>query len=237
MTKTIFRTAILACLCVLGSLGRATTVWAQDGYVPEVGVSSPTPGAGWGEVPQLNDLDARIDLSTQYTVFTAEDMRLTYGGLPVIVLGLSAQATSVMRTYVAVGYGRRTGDPYQQQSGFDSPGAVSVRTVPVQFGLKFDMASSQKLRLNGGFGLEIAWMEETTPGLDEFGRPGDQTSSGINGGYHFTFGPELRLGQGNSVIGLEFGWGGAKGNVYKGDHRHGLDLTGYQLRFHAALEL
>jgi len=50
---------VLACLCFLGSLGLGDVAWAQSGSQSEVGVEAAIPGAGWGSVPRLDNLDAR----------------------------------------------------------------------------------------------------------------------------------------------------------------------------------
>jgi len=196
-----------------------------------------SPGAGWGSVPRLDNLDARLNFAAQYTIFSDDDMQEIYDGLPLATVGISFQATTSIRTFISVGYGRATGDPYVERESFSAPDGSTIRTVPVQLGLKADLAHSQRLRLNFGTAIELAWMSETVPTTDNQGQPGEQTLSDVNAGYQVTFGPEVMLGHCGSSVGFEFGWGGSKGSVWNGNRRHGVSLTGYQGRVYFALAL
>ena len=73
---------------------------------------------------ELDFLDSQLDLSVQYARFTGEDMRDTYGGLPMIAAGLSFQAARTSRLFLSVGYGETTGDPY-----YDTPGISAEKHI------------------------------------------------------------------------------------------------------------
>lgn len=210
---------------------------AQEDYIPEIGVSATSPSAGSGVFSELDSLDTKLDLSAQYTSFTGEDMRDSYDGLPVIAVGFSFQTTSKARTFLSLGYGENTGDPYYSLPGFSSADIIKVRSVPLQLGMKVDLAQSRRIRVYAGAAFEIAWMEETIPILDDSGSVVNRSASGISSGFHLTFGPEIVLGQSGHAVGLEIGWGGSKGSITTKGHKHGIDLTGYRGRLYLALGL
>ena len=236
-THLLILPALLVSLSIPGTPGCSGQLLAQDDYYPEVGVSASSPGAGPGIISELNSLDTELDLSAQYTRFTGEDMRDSYGGLPVIAVGFSFQTSRKVRTFLSLGYGENTGDPFYGIPGFSDADNIKVRSVPMQLGMKVDLAQNRRIHVYAGAALEIAWMEETIHFLDDFGSVVNRSSSGINSGFHLTFGPEIVLGQGGQAVGLEVGWGGSKGTISTEGHKHNIDLTGYQGRLYFALGL
>jgi hypothetical protein len=186
---------------------------------------------------EMDILDSQLDLSVQYARFTGEDMRDSYGGLPMIVAGFSFQTARTSRLFLSVGYGENTGDPYYDTPGISAADQIRVRYAPVQLGMKVDLARSTRIHVFAGAAFEIAWMEETVPLLDDFGRVMPISSSGFNSGYHLVFGPQFVLGRGRHAVGLEVGWGGSKGTVSTKGHHHDIDMTGYRGRLYLALGL
>jgi len=240
MSKTTLHNippVLLVSLCILSTLGSCDQLLAQDDYVSEVGGSASSSGEDSGIIHELDDLEAKLDLSAQYTSFTGEDMRDSYGGLPVIAIGFSFQTASKTRTFISLGYGENTGDPYHNLSGFSAADNIKVRAVPLQLGMKVDLAKSRRIHVFAGAAFEIAWMEETIPFLDDSGSVVNKSASGLNSGFNLTFGPEIVLGRGGRAVGLEIGWGGSKGSVSAKGHKHDIDLTGYRGRLYLALGL
>ncbi|MEN8007786.1 MAG: hypothetical protein ABFS42_12270 [Candidatus Krumholzibacteriota bacterium] len=210
---------------------------AQEDSNLEVGGSLPLTEGESGWFPELNVLDARLALSAQYNHFTGEDMRDTYGGLPMIAAAFSFRASRYSRVFVSVGYGKQTGDPYYNTPGINAEDHIKVRYLPVQWGMKADLARSTRIHVYIGAAVELAWMEETIPLLGNEGTVAETSSTGINGGYNLTFGPEFVLGQGGRAVGLEIGWGGSKGSVTTRGHSHQIDMTGFRGRLYLALAL
>ena len=240
MSQTTLRLILPVLLVSVGILsipGNGGQLLAQEDYVSEVGGSDSPPLEGSGYLHELGTLDTNLDLSGQYTSFTGEDMSDSYGGLPVIAVGFSFQTSSKVRTFLSLGYGENTGDPYYSLPGFSAEDNIKVRYVPLQLGMKVDLAQSRRIRVFAGAALEIAWMEETIPFLDDSGSVVNKSASGINSGFILTFGPEIVLGQGGQAVGLEIGWGGSKGTVSTEGHKHDIDLTGYRGRLYLALNL
>ena len=203
----------------------------------ELGGSAPLTKGVAAFLDELNILDTQLDLSAQYTRFTGEDMRDSYGGLPMVGVGFSFRATRNSRVFVSIGYGENTGDPFYSTPGIAAEDHIKVRYVPVQWGMKVDLARSTRIHVYAGIAVELAWVEETIPQLDDQGTAANLPSSGINSGYYLTFGPELVLGKSGHSVGLEIGWGGSKGTITTNGHAHQIDMTGYRARLFLALAL
>lgn len=210
---------------------------AQESPNLEVGGSAPLTEGEADFLDELNILDTQIDLSAQYTRFTGEDMRDSYGGLPMAGVGFSFRATRNSRVFVSFGYGENTGDPFYGTPGMAAEDHIKVRYFPVQWGMKVDLARSTRIHVYTGLAVELAWVEETIPLLDDHGTVANLSSSGLISGYQLTFGPELVLGQSGHSLGLEVGWGGSKGTITSEGHSHDIDMTGYRARLFLALAL
>jgi len=236
-TLRFFLPVLLVSLGILKIPGNPGQLLAQEDHVYEIGGSDSPPLEGSDILHELGTLDTNLDLSGQYTSFTGEDMSDSYGGLPVIAVGFSFQTSSKVRTFLSLGYGENTGDSYYSLPGFSAEDNIKVRYVPLQLGMKVDLAQSRRIHVFAGAALEIAWMEETIPLLDDSGSVVNKSASGINSGFILTFGPEIVLGQGGRAVGLEIGWGGSKGTVSTEGHKHDIDLTGYRGRLYLALDL
>jgi hypothetical protein len=232
-----FPTALLILLIIPGFPGDGHPALAQEDPIPEIGGSPGESEDDPDALADLNILDTHLDLSFQYARFTGEDMRNTYQELPMVTVGFSFQAARTSRLFLSLGYGENTGDPFYDTPGISAEDQVTVRYVPLQIGMKFDLARSTRIHVYAGVALEIAWMEETIPLRDESGAVSDVSSSGINSGYQVTFGPEFVLGQGGQALGLEVGWGGSKGSISTAGHQHNIDMTGYRGRLYLALGL
>jgi len=229
--------ALIFILMIPGILCEGGQLLAQENTNLEVGGEPSLSEDDSGLFDELDFLDSQLDLSVQYARFTGEDMRDTYNGLPMIAAGFSFQTTRTSRLFISLGYGENTGDPYYDTPGISAADHIKVRYVPLQLGMKFDLARSTRIHVFAGAAFEIAWMEETVPLLDDFGRVLNLSSSGINSGYQLVFGPQFVLGQGGQAVGLEVGWGGSKGTISTRGHHHDIDLTGYRGRLYLALGL
>lgn len=232
-----FPAIFLIFLMVPGFMYHVDPALAQEDPIPEIGGSPEESPDDPDALADLNILNTHLDLGFQYARFTGEDMGDTYQELPMVTAGVSFQAARTSRFFLSLGYGENTGDPFYDTPGMSGEDQVSVRYVPLQFGMKFDLARSTRIHVYAGLGLEIAWMEETIPLRDENGDITDVSSSGINSGYQITFGPEFVLGQGGQALGLEVGWGGSKGSISAAGHEHNIDMTGYRGRLYLALAL
>lgn len=217
--------------------GRGSRLLAQENNHLEVGGAAPLVEGEDGFQGGLNVLDTQIDLSAQYTRFTGEDMRDSYGGLPMAGVGFSFRATRNSRVFVSFSYGENKGDPFYGTPGINAENHIKVRYFPVQWGMKVDLARSTRIHVYAGLAVELAWVEETIPLLDEHGTVVNLSSSGLNSGYQLTFGPELVLGHRGHSLGLEIGWGGSKGTITTAGHAHQIDMTGYRARLFLALAL
>jgi len=223
---------LLPVLAAAGSTGVRADPWTHS-LGPEFAVPDTSAGEAF---PELEDLEAQIDLGVRYTGFTGEDMRRTYGGIPVAALGATVRLSRVARMFTSVGYGRATGDPfYDLPSG--GPDRATVTTVPFTLGLKADLAHSRRIRFYAGIAFEVAWMREEVPVLDSGGRLLTGGASGTSTGVVLGMGPEFVLGDGGRALGAEIGWGGAKGDVTATGHVHQVDLTGIRGRVYLALGL
>ena len=187
--------------------------------------------------PGIDGLEAQLGLGVRYTWFTSEDMQEVYGGIPVVELGFTARISRYSYLFTSLGYGWANGDPFDGALDLADEDMAGIRTIPFQMGLKVDLSRNSRLHVYAGFAFEIAWMEEELPTLDDQSRLTTEPASGTNTGYALTFGPEFLLGEKGNVLGLELGWGGAKGAVSTEDHSHDLDLTGLRGRVYFALAL
>jgi hypothetical protein len=227
----------LTFLIIPGFLGDGGPTFAQEDPIPEIGGSPGESADDPNAFADLTILNTHLDLAFQYARFTGEDMRRTYGVLPMVTAGLSFQVARASRLFLSLGYGENSGNPFYDNPGLIAEDQVSVRYVPLQIGMKFDLAKSTRIHVYAGLGLELAWMEETVPLRDQNGDIADVSSSGVNSGYQVTFGPEFVLGQGGQALGMELGWGGSKGSISSPGHEHEIDMTGYRGRVYLALEL
>lgn len=189
------------------------------------------------DFPPLDSLETKIDLGLRYTRFTGDDMRMVYGGIPVVTAGATVRVSRFVYLFSSLGYGRSKGDPYDGRLDTGGEDVAKIRTVPFQMGLKVDFARSNRLAVYGGFAVEIAWMEEELPTIQRTGDLQKDPVSGTNTGYSVTFGPEFALGDGGNVLGCEIGWGGAKGAVSTEGLTYHLDMTGIRGRAYFALGL
>jgi hypothetical protein len=205
---------------------------------PEVGYVEPTATAGQDNVfPGLTALEPRLDVSALYTRFTGDGMRDQYGGMTSVAVGLDFHFNRVVYGFMSLGYGDGRGNSLDGVTGFSGPDDLKLRAVPFQLGMKLDSARSERVRFFLGAALEFTWMQERMPSLNSAGHVVDQTSAELNSGWVLMFGPEFALGDGRRALGLELGWGGAKGRVKSDDHSHPVDLTGLRGRLYYTLAL
>jgi hypothetical protein len=210
---------------------------AQDDFPPEIGGTTTPSEDDPSPFDELGGLEAQLDISARYTRFTGQDMNKTYGGVPAVTVGGTFRISRFWRLFLSGGYGQATGDPYHGTPGIIAEDSIEVRYAPFNLGLKYDLARSAKVRVYFGLGFEFAWMEETIPLQGENGEVTDISSSGVNKGFTWSFGPEFVVGSAGQALGLELGGGGSKGTVTSEGHSHDVDVTGYRGRVYFVFPL
>lgn len=186
----------------------------------------------------LNSLEAELELGLTYLEFSDDDLDATYGHLPGVSAGASFLMAPRVRTFFSLGYGQKSGDPFYGLPGFDGGPEITLKTVPFLVGLKFDLASSSRLRVQAGGALMLAYVrEEGIAQLDSFGNLDDAPVDNVLSGYQLTFAPEWVLGHRVRAVGLEVGYGGVKGTLSNDSHSHDIDLTGISARMYLVLGL
>jgi hypothetical protein len=185
----------------------------------------------------LDDLGTELDFGTGYIILTGSGAKNTYSGMPQVGVGVSFLVTPHIRTFLRLDYAFASTDPFNDVPGFEAPQETTIKSVPMTFGLRFNMSQNQRLRLNMGIGMQVAWQQEETFDISYDGNVNIRASSGFNFGFVGTFGPELVLGKNKNLLGLEFGMGGTKGDVNDGSYNHNIDLTGFTTRLYYAISL
>ena len=200
----------------------------EAGNSQEVGGTAPVGGA----FPGLKEINTMVDLSFMYTHFSGNDMRGSYTGLPQFGAGISFATSERTRFFFSARYGQKSGDPYHDIDGFSDPDGITVKALPIMFGMKINASGRQDFRLYVGGAFQYAFLWENVSTVDGSDNPQDVEASGTGPGYYLFMGPEFPLGQGGSALGVEFGYGGSKGDVVSGSHYHGVDLTGAHARIY-----
>jgi hypothetical protein len=233
MSKTkffpVWSTFLFLFLNLAFPLGPDLLAAPADNHREVGGASAPSPDDP-SFIQDLEILDSQLEVSFQYTRFTGQDMRDTYGGIPVVAAGYSCRMAPKTRLFMSLGYGEAQGDPYYDTPGINGPDFLKIRYVPFWLGVKTDLAKSTRVHVYAGVALEVAWMEES-------GQVLDAAATGINTGYQAFFGPQFVLGPRGHALGLEVGYGGSKGEVTAKGHSHDIDLTGFRGRLFLALDL
>lgn len=204
----------------------------------EVGAAAQTAGSRSGHVTSL---DLELDFSFAYYNLIAEDVDETYSHLPMVGAGISLQAAPNLRAFFSVAYGQKSGNPYYDMPDFQTTEEATVKTLPFQVGLKYNLAQSTRVKLYWSLAFLMAWTSEELPGqLDYAGHVGPVTSSDLTTGYVFSFAPEFLLGQSGQSLGAEFGFGGTQGTLdaqNDGTHSHEINLTGFFARAYWSIRL
>jgi len=237
MVRTL-HPAILCSVVIIFVLHPIPSFAATDNY-PEVGVpaSGSMEDSGNFRDLLLDDLGTELELSLGYNILTGQGIKNTYGGLSQAGVGISFLVTHHIRTFLRLDYSFASTDPYQDVPGFDAPEETTVKSIPMTFGLKFNMSQNQRLRLFMGIGMQVAWQQEESFDISFDGNVNTRDASGFNFGFVGTFGPELVLGKNKNLLGLEFGLGGTKGDVSDGAYSHHIDMTGFTTRVYYAFNL
>ncbi len=172
-----------------------------------------------------------------YTHFTGKDMDGSYGGLPQIGAGLSFALGDRTRFFISARYGKASGDPYHNLEGFSDADGLTLKALPLMIGFKLNASEREDFRLYLGGAFQYAFLWEDIPAENQAGVSQTLKTSGTGTGYYLLLGPEFPLGEGKNAVGLEFGYGGSKGDVTAGTHGHGVDLTGLHARIYFTLGL
>ncbi len=188
------------------------------------------------QVP-LNSLNAELDLGLGYCLLTGEGIKDNYTGMGQAGVGISFLFSHKVRTFLRLDYTTASGDPFENIPGFDSSNEMKIKSVPMTFGFRFNISQNQKMRVQIGLGIQIAWQQEETLRVLNSNEIGTSKASAFNGGFVGTFGPEFYLGDSGNLLGLEFGFGGAKGSINGDDYSHDIDLTGFTTRVYYILAL
>jgi len=184
---------------------------------------------------ELDNLGAEVDLGLGYCILNGEGIKDIYSGVPQAGIGFSFLVTPEVRTYFRVDYAIASGNPYENIIGFEAPRETTIKSVPLTFGLKYNLSQNQKLRLQLGLGMQAAWQQEEIMDTLADDNTDLRKVSDYNFGFTATFAPELVLG--NNILGFEFGYGGAKGDIKDKEHSHNIDLTGFTTKLYFALGL
>lgn len=224
------KTTVLLLLLTLGAAGRPG--WGQT-TDPEIGGK-----AAGGSPAALTTLDAEWDFSLTTVDFSDRDLEATYGSLTGAAIGASFLVAPQVRTFLSVGYGKKSGDPYYGLPGFAGGPEITLKTVPFLLGLKCDLARSTRIRVQAGCALMLAYVREGgVPFLDTNGHLNDAPVDNLLTGYRASFAPEWLLGDRLRAVGLEVGYGGVKGTLSNDSQSHDIDLTGLSGRLYLILGL
>lgn len=186
----------------------------------------------------LDELGTEFDFSLSYLNFADQDMDATYSYLPMLGAGISFRIAPELRTFLALRYGKKSGDPYHDLPGFDSGPDITVKTLPFLLGLKYNLARSSRIRVQVGYALMLAYTREA--GITQVGYNNtldDSAASEILTGYLMTFAPEWIVGSGSQAVGLEMSYGGTKGTLHSDYDSHDIDLTGFSGRLYYLFNL
>ena len=203
--------------------GRHGIQGLADGFIPEI--------------VQLDEIDEIVPIKSAAAAQAARTLALEEGLFVGISAGANFRISRFWWLYASLGYGQTTGDPFHGTPGIIAEDHINIRYAPFNLGLKYDLARSRKVHVYFGMGFEFAWIEETVPLLNENGEVYDTSSSGINKGFTWSFGPEFVVGGAGQALGLEIGGGGSKGTVTSEGHSHNVDMTGYRGRIYFVFPL
>lgn len=178
------------------------------------------------------DYDAELSLSAGYIVFLEQDMSDTYGGLPLTGVEASLGTNESVRFVIGLGYGSRSGDPHYDSPEFEGGNDVKLKVVPITVGMRANISRNPRFRLYWGACIEVAWMEEKVPDIDQASGASHRLDRGWGKGFKFTLSPEWRSRDQRRALGLTFTWGGSTGEVGKGYHDHEVSLWGMGARLH-----
>jgi hypothetical protein len=185
-----------------------------------------------GAFTGLKELQTMLDFSFMYSDFNDDDMSGSYGGFPQIGAGVSLATGDRTRFFLSARYGKKSGDPYHDIDGISDPDGITVKALPMMIGMKFNASNRKDFRLYFGGAFQYAFTWEKISTGDGNDNPLDIDASGSTTGYYLFLSPELPLGQGTDALGVDFGFGGSKGNLTSADHSHGVDLTGLHVRIY-----
>ena len=217
---------IVTALLILG----ATCALAQDD-TQDVGNPFPGENAPIGAFPGLTELGAQLDLFYMYTNFSGEDMSESYGGMSQFGTGISMATGDRTRFFISARYGQSTGDPYYDIEGMSNEDGITVKALPIMFGMKINASRRQDFRLYVGGAFQFAFIWENLSTSDVNGNPMDVEASGTGTGYNIFIAPEFPLSD-SKALGAELSWGGTKGDITDTGHSHAVDLTGFSARLY-----
>jgi hypothetical protein len=176
------------------------------------------------------DPEIELEILGGVQTLVEEDMDATYDLVPSAGLGISAAVSPTVRVLVAASYGEARGDPYHGEPEFYG-GESRLRIVPLEVGIRVDMAGRTRTRLLFAAGFSVAWVQETLPVEDESGER--IVHDGYGAGVSLALGPEFRSRDGMRALGFQLGWGRSGLDLESG--RAGsreLDLTGFRARLY-----
>ena len=190
------------------------------------GEAGDSPGPSWA------DLKTELMFSVVGTKFDNDDLELTYGYQPAIGFGASFSVGRTGSLFVSVHYGRQTGKPYYDITGFDNVESNVLQTIPFAWGLRANLTPSSRVRVLAGVGAQLTYVREKSVAEFQGRSLGTTTSTGLIMGYKFAFGPELRSRDLSWALGLEMGLSVGYGEVTSGSAIHDIDLTGFTTRLY-----
>jgi hypothetical protein len=120
------------------------------------------------------------------------DPRETYGTVPGAGLALSHALTPQASASLAVGYARRTGDPYNDRT-FEGTRAATLTLVPIALGLRARPARAGSFHLVYGLDLLAGLVEERHPAVLPDRGTREMRDHAALFGLRVSFGPEVSL--------------------------------------------
>lgn len=195
---------VFAALCLVDSARAAELRPVADASPAVVAEVGGAPGAQPVSI-WSGDLEQELEIGLNWLVPNDDDLESTYGGVPVVQLRLSVRPGERTRFFLGSGYGWSRGDPYYGQATFEGNADAELRIIPIQMGVRVNLAPREDLRLNLGVMAEADWIRESLPRSDFGGADLRQESSDWTGGVGLTFGPELRSRDLDWAVGFEGG--------------------------------
>lgn len=174
------------------------------------------------------EIGSRLSGSFGLHALFDDDLRDTYGMLPLLGLRFSTPLGETSEFFVGTGYGWDTGDPYYGETDFIAADRSRLRTVPIEIGARLTDRMGPRRAFYLGAALEYLRVQEETPvaGAVDAAASGWQRFSGWGWGGRLLAGPEWRIAGGRYTIGGEVSLGLRSLMVRRGHEERRVTLSG-----------
>lgn len=184
------------------------------------------------------NLDPELDLSITTLYFTGTDMRKTYSVFPMVGVGASFRMTPYSRVIMGLRYGKKTGNPYYDDDGFESGPDSQLKTLRYLMGVKYNLSRIENFKVYAGYSFALGWAWEDLPFSPSYSQQMEgETSSGLTTGFLISFAPEWTLTEGGQALGVELEYGGTRGELTNNNWDHWVDITGFSGRIYYVIKL